>query len=261
MAGIAQNQAFVSFGAAPLGRAFTCRVHQFALPGGFVLGIALMVGCGNACAAGIGSLSTSIGLFAALAALSVIKAWPSHLAMAWPAVGGALLVAGGAAWLWRARAALRLLTNVDLARGHLATQTDSASLKPAQLVALPQGFDRASLLVELRLHFVTLQAAWDLADMPAMGTLTTPEMLRQLCIDLQDCRTEHVRQRTEVVTVHAELLACDELPEDFLLTVAFSGLLREAPTEAANPFKEVWLLTKPRHVAAGWRLARHQVLF
>jgi hypothetical protein len=219
--------------------------------------------CNEACASGVGALSSSIGLLAVLAALSVVKAWPAHLiSSAWPAVGGALLVAGGAAWFWRARIAVRLLVGSGSVPA-LVAAPGARPLAQSQIrtIELPRGFDRSELMAELRSHFVEVQAAWDKAEMGALSALTTPEMLRELCLDQQDCQGAHEATRTDVVTLQAELLGFDALPDDFVLTVEFSGLLREGVAEGARPFREVWLLTKPKGASCGWRLARHQALF
>jgi predicted lipid-binding transport protein (Tim44 family) len=252
-----------ALGFGSVGRIRVERTRGFALPAGLVVGMTCAMSCNEACAAGVGTLSSSIGLLAVLAALSVVKAWPAHLInSAWPAVGGALLVAGGAAWFWRARVAVRLLVGSGVMPALVATSADlPVAQSSVRTVDLPQDFDRVDLMTELRLHFVSVQAAWDKAEMGALSALTTPEMLRELCLDQQGCQAAHDAHRTDVVTLHAELLGFDELSHDLVLTVEFSGLLREGVADGARPFREVWLLTKPKGASCGWRLARHQALF
>ena len=46
----------------------------------------------------------------------------------------------------------------------------------------------------------------------------------------------------------------------YVVSVEFSGLMREAPDDCAVPFREVWMLTRFMHGAEGWKLARHQAL-
>lgn len=228
---------------------------------GLCVGLLLALGVNDACAHALGSLGTSVGLFAALAALFVIKGWPAHLqASALSTAGGALVIAGGAAWLWRARAAGRAIGFAGLPRMRRGGR-EWVSQRPARAVhvRLPTGIDRETLLVELRLNFVRLQEAWDAGSMPALQGLTTPEMLAELCLGLPAC-TGGMPGRTDVVTLQADLFGFEQVGDALLASVEFSGLMREAPSECAAPFRELWMLTKSELGASGWKLARHQGL-
>lgn len=239
-----------------------CARTRFGAPLALGVALVLTLSANPACAAALGSLVTSVGLFAALAALFVIKGWPAQLpASALSTAGGALVVAGGVAWLWRMRvigrgprlAAQPGLVNATRAR-------PSARPVPAAGVRLPQGIDREGLLVELRLHFVRLQEAWDLRAMATLQTLTTAEMLDELCLGLPACTAESLATRTDIVTLRADLFAFEELAEAFVVSIEFSGLMRESPNQCAEPFRELWMLMRSKDGSAGWRLARHQAL-
>ena len=236
--------------------------RQAGAPAALCVGLLLALPANEACAAALGSLATSVGLFAALVALFVIKGWPAHLlaVSAIPTAGGALVVAGGAAWWWRARFGVRA---ASFAPGTgISEQRVSRAAGPAQgagVMLLPAGVDPETLLVELRLHFVRLQEAWDLGAMPALQALTTPEMLAELRSGLSGCAGENPAP-TDVVTLRAELFDFEDLGETFLISVEFSGLMREAAGQGASPFKELWLLTRSKEGAASWKLARHQTL-
>ena len=188
------------------------------------VGVLFVLGCNEACAAALGSLTTSAGLFATLATLLLIQGWPAQLPG--PALGTAgamLLVALVAAWLWRARAMQRLAgfggSSVPAAPACAGPQL-SGSAGPTATVALPSG-------VELRLQFVRLQAAWDLREMQSLRALTTPEMLDELCFEWPDGGPPGASNRTDVVTLHAELLGFEDVAGTHLVSVEFSGLIRE----------------------------------
>ena len=226
------------------------------------VGVLFVLGCNEACAAALGSLTTSAGLFATLATLLLIQGWPAQLPG--PALGTAgamLLVALVAAWLWRARAMQRLAgfggSSVPAAPAG-AERRLSASPGPTATIALPSGVERAPLLAELRLQFVRLQAAWDLREMQSLRALTTPEMLDELCFEWPDGGPPGASNRTDVVTLHAELLGFEDVAGTHLVSVEFSGLIREAAEQGAHPFRELWMLAKDD--ASGWRLARQQAL-
>lgn len=227
------------------------------------VGALLALSTNEACAAALGSFATSVGLLAALAALFVIKGWPAHLpASALSTAGGALVVAGGAAWWWRARAAGRLAGFVSLPgpAGSVVRPRGGSPGQPAA-IALPVGLDRDSLLADLRRLFVQLQDAWDRSEIHALTALTTPEMLSELCLELPG-RTmcADASRSTEVVTLQAELLGFEVLAQADVVSVEFSGLIRESADGVAVPFRELWMLTRSNGHAVGWRLARHQAL-
>lgn len=114
------------------------------------------------------------------------------------------------------------------------------------------------LLRLARLSFVQLQAAWDRADLQALGALTTGPLLA----DLRDQLAHRGPgpNRTEVVALQARLLALEELHEAFVASVEFSGLIRERLDEGAEPFRELWLLANVKSAGRGWQLAQVQSL-
>ncbi len=131
----------------------------------------------------------------------------------------------------------------------------------AGLLAARDGDLQAFLQVAQR-SFVEMQGAWDRADLPAIGRFVTEPLLAELREQLQ-ARGESPN-RTEVLELHAQLLALEELHEAFVASVEFSGLIREQLGQAARPFRELWLLAKPkdepRSQDRGWQLARVQSL-
>ena len=235
----------------------------FGAPVALWVAVALTLSVNDACAGALGSLVTSVGVFAALAGLFVIKGWPAQLpASALSTAGGALVVAGGAAWLWRTRVAGRWPGPAATVRSLPDATRARAAVQSAQVAAvtLPRGTDREALLVELRLHFVRLQEAWDVGAMATLQALTTAEMLDELCLGLPACTFDEVHARTDIVTLRADLFAFDELPAAFVVSVEFSGLMRESPGHCPVPFRELWMLTRSKDDSSGWKLARHQAL-
>lgn len=109
-----------------------------------------------------------------------------------------------------------------------------------------------------RQSFLGLQAAWDRADWRALQQLATEPLLA-------DLREQHALRgpgpnRTEVLELHAELLALEELREAFVASVEFRGLIREDSGSTAAPFRELWLLANVKSADRGWKLARVQAL-
>jgi predicted lipid-binding transport protein (Tim44 family) len=118
--------------------------------------------------------------------------------------------------------------------------------------------DVDELLRLARASFVQMQAAWDRADLQALGMLATGPLLEELRSQLQERGPAH--NHTEVVSLHARLLSMDDLREAQVASVEFSGLIQEDPAAAAAPFRELWLLANVKAADQGWRLARVQAL-
>lgn len=224
-----------------------------AAPIALCVGLVLALGWQQANAATLGNVSTSLGFFVALAALLVSQALPMQLATdALPMLGVALLLGAAASVLWRLR---RGPFAAGLwAQAPRAVRVPANRVLPVAELALPAGFDHDTLLADLRRQFITLQAAWDGREVEVLRALTTPEMLSELCTQLPDCHS--APNHTEVITLHARLLGFDEVGPAYLASVEFSGIIRECDETGAVPFRELWMLARPKHEAEGWRLAR-----
>ena len=109
-----------------------------------------------------------------------------------------------------------------------------------------------------RQSFVQMQAAWDRADLRALGVLAAEPLLRDLReqLSLRGGRSNH----TEVLELHAQVVALEELHEAYVASVEFSGLIREQRGEGAAPFRELWLLANVKAAGRGWQLAQVQSL-
>lgn len=228
-------------------------VGRSAAPTALCVGLVLALGWQPANAATMGSVATSLGFFVALAALLVSQALPAQLASdALPMLGVALLLSAAAAMWWHLRRAPFAAGRWSLAPR--AVRMPAQRVAPVADISLPAGFEHDTLLADLRRQFITLQAAWDAREVEVLRALTTPDMLAELCAQLPDC--DGPPNRTEVITLHARLLGFDEVGPAYLASVEFSGIIRECDETGAVPFRELWMLARPKHEAGGWRLAR-----
>lgn len=123
----------------------------------------------------------------------------------------------------------------------------------SHLGSVPADFDEAAFVRTAKVQFVRLQAANDAGDLNDLREFTSPEMYAELKLDI-DARGGQ-KQRTDVVTLDAELLGIENTAAEYLAHVRFHGMIREeAAGEEAQPFDEVWLLAKPA-AGGGWVLA------
>ncbi len=137
-----------------------------------------------------------------------------------------------------------------------------AGLTPAQGWSVPDDFDSASFLQAAKGNFVSLQAAWDKSDISSLRAMMTDSMLQEIKSQLAD-RETHTggpTNHTEVVMIEAKLLGIEDLGQDYMASVEFSGMIKEDPASGPNPFREVWNLTKPKSGNMGWLVAGVQAL-
>lgn len=123
---------------------------------------------------------------------------------------------------------------------------------------VPADFDTPAFLRHAKTYYIRLQAAWDKADINDIREFTTPEMFAELRMQIQE-RGASVNH-TDVVTLDAQLLGIENSGSDHLASVKFSGMIRESLDAQAEPFAEVWNLTKPAAGQGGWTLAGIQQL-
>jgi len=119
--------------------------------------------------------------------------------------------------------------------------------------ALPAGFDAEGFERLAKMLFIRMQAANDGADLNDLRSFTTPELFASLRVDLQD--RGDAKQHTDVVKVDAKLIDFAQETERQVVSVRFSGLIREEAGAEAAPFDEVWHLVKPADDSHNWAIA------
>jgi predicted lipid-binding transport protein (Tim44 family) len=137
-----------------------------------------------------------------------------------------------------------------------------SALSGSQKWGVPAGFDTEGFLSAAKSNFVTLQAAWDRSDIPALRAMMTDGMLQEIRSQLAE-REAHGggdATVTDVVMVDARLLGIEELDHEYMASVEFSGMIREDPSAGPNPFREVWNMTKAKNGNSGWLVAGVQAL-
>jgi predicted lipid-binding transport protein (Tim44 family) len=137
-----------------------------------------------------------------------------------------------------------------------------SALAGPQIWGIPAGFDTEGFISAAKGNFVTLQDAWDRSDIPALRAMMTDGMLGEIRSQLAE-RENHLGgqpNRTEVVMLEAQLLGIEDLGDDYMASVEFSGMIREEPSAGPSPFREVWNMTKPKSGSSGWLVAGVQAL-
>jgi len=117
---------------------------------------------------------------------------------------------------------------------------------------VPADFDSEGFLRIAKLNFVRLQAANDAKNLEDIRDFVSPELYAE--IKLQMDERGNVAQRTDVVTLNAELLEVTTEGSRHIASVHFSGMIREVADAAVAPFNEVWNLSKPTDGSKGWNI-------
>ncbi len=137
-----------------------------------------------------------------------------------------------------------------------------SALAGSQTWGIPDGFDSDNFLAAAKRNFVTLQSAWDRADIGSLRAMMTDTMLGEIQAQLSDRETHTggLSNKTDVVMLDAKLLGIEDLGDDYMASVEFSGMIREDPSAGPSPFREVWNMTKPKSGSVGWLVAGVQAL-
>jgi len=91
--------------------------------------------------------------------------------------------------------------------------------------------------------------------------MMTDDMLGEIRTQLaeREAHTGMTPNTTEVVMLEAHLLGIEELANEYMASVEYSGMIREEPSAGPSPFREVWNMTKAKS-GGGWLVAGVQAL-
>ena len=122
-----------------------------------------------------------------------------------------------------------------------------------QATRIPADFDTAGFERNAKVNFIRLQAANDVGNLDDIRQFTTPEMFAELKMELAERGT--ATQKTDVVSINAEVIEVDEDADRYVVSVRFTGVMRDGSGEPDESFSEVWHLMKLRQGATGWVLS------
>ena len=127
---------------------------------------------------------------------------------------------------------------------------------------IPAGFDVEGFVSAAKQNFIHLQDAWDRSDISALRAMMTDTMLAEIKAQLAERETQAPGQvnKTEVVSLQAQLLGIEELENEYLASVEFTGMIREDPSAGPSPFREIWNMGRSKQGQMGWLVAGVQAL-
>ena len=139
-------------------------------------------------------------------------------------------------------------------QGSAAFDQSPAALGGSAMVgAFPPGFDADAFAREAKLNFIRLQAAFDAANLDDLRAFTSPEVFAEISMQLAE--RGDAAQITDVMMLDAEVLEAVDEGNRHVVSVRFTGQVREAADQDVLPLDEIWHLTKPASGHGGWVIA------
>lgn len=117
---------------------------------------------------------------------------------------------------------------------------------------LPAGFDAEAFARQAKQNFIRLQEANDRKDITSLRDVMTPAMFRE--IEAAMAERDAGPQKTEVVTLDAQVVEVVTEGPAYVASVRFSGLIKEDGGQPEQ-FSEIWHLQKPTNGSSGWLVA------
>jgi predicted lipid-binding transport protein (Tim44 family) len=117
---------------------------------------------------------------------------------------------------------------------------------------LPAGFDEANFVNSAKKFFVTMQGVFDKGDIDGLREYCSDDVVEHLKVEI-DARGGAVN-RTDVVTLDAQLIGFETDVDEQIATVAFTGMLREEQDGPAAEINELWIMSRPVS-GGGWVLS------
>lgn len=202
----------------------------------------------------LAGLAAGIGLMALLSHFGLSEAVGAVVMMLLLVVGAVLLIRflmrrlqPPAPRVQYAGAAVNARTTYDQA----AMSTDTAAA--SERWDAPADFNAESFMRHAKLNFVRLQAANDAGNLDDIREFTTPEMFAEISLQLQERGA--IMQKTDVVSLDAELLGVSAEFGQYVASVRFSGLIRETANDDAKAFNEIWHIARPLDGKRNWAIA------
>lgn len=128
--------------------------------------------------------------------------------------------------------------------------TAAAGAVPA---GIPADFDKAGFERNAKAQFMALQDANDARDVERLRGFLTPDMVETVRGDLQ--ARGDAPQKTEVFGLEAQVLEVAQDGDRYVVSVRFTGSVRDEAGATPEDLDETWHLVKSRSGSDGWVIA------
>ncbi|PKO86073.1 MAG: transporter [Betaproteobacteria bacterium HGW-Betaproteobacteria-12] len=118
---------------------------------------------------------------------------------------------------------------------------------------IPADFDVAGFVRNAKVNFIRLQAANDAGNLDDIREFTSPEMFGEIKLSIAE--RQGASQETDVVHLDAQVIDVAEETGRYIVSVHFSGQIREERNGPVEAFSEIWHMSKPLDGSRGWVIA------
>lgn len=118
---------------------------------------------------------------------------------------------------------------------------------------IPADFDAEGFAHSAKVNFIRLQAANDAGNLDDIREFTSPEMFAEIKLAINE--RQGASQETDVIHVDAQVIDVAEETGRYIVSVHFSGQIREEKNGPVESFSEIWHMTKPIDGSQGWVIA------
>ncbi|MDO9284128.1 MAG: TIM44-like domain-containing protein [Aquabacterium sp.] len=169
------------------------------------------------------------------------------------ATGPQLAGAGAPMGGWQQPSAPPTAQPAPMQRSALQDAPAATGASTPAAITLPGGMAADDFERLAKMVFIRMQAANDAGNVDDLRKFTTPELFASLRLDLQERGT--TKQQTDVVQIDAQVVETAQEKGQDIVTVRFTGLIREAADAGAEPFNELWHLVRPADGSGDWAIA------
>jgi predicted lipid-binding transport protein (Tim44 family) len=118
---------------------------------------------------------------------------------------------------------------------------------------IPADFDVEGFVRNAKVNFIRLQAANDAGNLDDIREFTSPEMFAEIRMAIAE--RNGAEQETDVAQLDAQVIDVVEEANRYIVSVHFSGQIREERNGPVVDFSEIWHMMKPTDNSRGWVIA------
>lgn len=129
----------------------------------------------------------------------------------------------------------------------------AVSEEAVHVTQAPAWFDADQFVEGAKGHFVTLQKAWDSADLSEVESYCSPELFEAIKQEMQGVTAGE--NHTVVDTLNAEIADMAVDGDYFVVSIRFTGFIEEDASEGAHAFNEVWHIRRLANDEGSWQVS------
>ena len=130
---------------------------------------------------------------------------------------------------------------------------EAVSDQAHHLTEAPAWFNAEQFVEGAKGHFVTLQKAWDNADLSEVESYCSPELFEAIKTEMKGATAGE--NQTVVDTLDAEVADMAIDGDYFIASIRFTGFIQEDAAEGAHAFNEIWHIRRLANDEGTWQVS------